>query len=262
MYGAATDDVCSGDPSFTMASEAPPNFCISREHSSPGLIRTGWPRVHFDQYALERLLRARWAGEGARSCVLQGMADCAVDVLICPSIYLNDEALFAPRDSFSRSRFGYWYASRRQGKVQGEYWRLLSRVLDAQPRIRKLVVLSPLCLVFDPGWTKQLVKSKSRGRLRGRVIVAAIETEFKPRDPVMSPSHAAFRQELLASWAERLLTSPTSKDTGAPLLVTVPYPVGLTRAARWDLSQGEYDAASPRPITLLLAVPTNHLGDK
>lgn len=232
---------CTGDPSFLQReSDAPPSFC-RYENLQPHLAMPKHEDDDFDQYALERILLAKWL-HSPRKC--RGPTDYCKrrsDIVVVPSLALHQML-----------QLGFtWQVKHPSAKAAKEptrlYWDALrTRFHQPDRNVTPLIVVHS---AFAWDW---------RGYLEILHALAEQPASFVARVVIPSTGSNLKRTERSlfgAAWTDnghvlihRYIRGKSV--TPGPLLVTMPYPTSILQSVRFTENSGPFSASKARDIAV------------
>lgn len=248
MYGTP---VCAGDDDrgFVSAKDAPARFCFHPERRHELVLAGGRKakvsqRLRFDQFALERVLLARWL-ETSAVCDLSVAGSCHADVLVVPSSFLHCELA----RGFTLSG-----ALLLDSVAIKQFWDHVRTAVAHHPRVKLVVLHMPFVVTLHLAVLRVLAEQQPVA-FRRRVLITSIGTHVFLPLQWSRGLNAAPADQLRARYKPASAHSRWVKTISkAPMLLPLPYPTGLySPPVDWLTPQGTY-AAAVRPILLMVDV--------
>eukprot|EP00928_Gymnodinium_smaydae_P079863 TRINITY_DN63695_c0_g1_i1.p1 TRINITY_DN63695_c0_g1~~TRINITY_DN63695_c0_g1_i1.p1 ORF type:complete len:544 (-),score=59.15 TRINITY_DN63695_c0_g1_i1:116-1696(-) len=242
IYG---EKVCPGNVGrfITDKRDAPPDFCEFLSNQPKLNFAQGSKPLEFDQFALERVMLARWYSMPKR-------CDNAEDasIVVLPSFQLQSfmahfdgqqthfkDMMHLHEDAQRR----YWEAVRNKYYRPGNYTPIIIVHLSTTVWLEQVKV-----------FIRELMKQPAE--FVERVVIAALESNMMRSWNLSLPT--TWKEDARLQHAS-LLASTTRlgqhHDAGlGPLLVAMPYPIPVFHTVSFLKSSGAYDASKPRKILI------------
>lgn len=241
--------VCPGKKTFVnKVEDAPPNFC-RYSNGQISMSMEGKRHDDFDQYAMERIMLAKWL-ESPLRCQEHVWCKEHADIVVVPSLALHEMV----------HRGFVWHISAnltdhgKLGKGAAAYWTALRKMFHSPETGRTPLIVMHSAFAWDwPGHNQMLhALAKEPKDFVQRVVIATTGSNLKPEE------RALFRKDwtdsgisLLRHRSEQRRLNGVVSD-GGPILLTVPYPTALLNEVRFTESSGAYNADRKRPIRVSL----------